>query len=64
MTSLTPPEHEHSAAIEEAALWLATTPRHQVEGHVVPELRRRFGLSALEACAAIREANLRRARAA
>ena len=64
MSSLTPPEHEHSAAIDEAALWLATTPRRQIEGAVVPALQKRFGLSPAEACQAIREANLRRARAA
>lgn len=54
--------HEHSAAIDEAAKWLAQTPRHQ-RGPAVPELKSRFGLNALEACAAIREANLMRARA-
>ena len=64
MTSLTPPEHQHSAAIDEAAAWLSTTPRRQIEGAIVPALQQRFGLNASEACAAIREANLRRARAA
>jgi hypothetical protein len=62
--SLTPPEHQHTAAIDEAAQWLATTPRRQIEGAIVPALQHRFGLNAAEACAAIREVNLRRARAA
>jgi hypothetical protein len=61
--SLTPPEHEHSAAIDEAAAWLSTTPRERIPGPVVPLLRRRFGLSIAEACAAIREAHLIKARA-
>jgi hypothetical protein len=49
-----------TAAIERAARWLASqsAPPH----HVIPELRRRFGLSAVEAIEAIRQAaKLRRA---
>jgi hypothetical protein len=57
------PEHEPCAAIEEAARWLATTPRHQRPRPIVPSLRQRFGLSAAEACEAIREARLIAARA-
>jgi hypothetical protein len=47
MTSLTPPEHHHSAAVDEAARWLADLrdPPHPI----VPALRERFGLTALEA---------------
>ncbi len=45
--SLTAPEHQHSAAVEEAARWLASQPRHSAP---VPLLRERFGLTALEAC--------------
>lgn len=60
---LTPPEHEHSAAIDEAAAWLATKPRQQIGRPIVPALRERFGLSPAEACQAIQEAQLRRARA-
>jgi hypothetical protein len=63
MSTPTQTEVERSAAVAEAARWLTTTPREQ-RGHAVPELQKRFGLSAVEACAAIREANLRRARAA
>lgn len=49
---LTPPEHEHSAAVDEAARWLAD--QHQPPKPIVPALRQRFGLSGLqatEACA-------------
>ena len=51
-----------SAMIEEAIVWLANTPRSQ-RGPAVPELQRRFGLSAAEAVAVIREVALRHARA-
>ncbi|SKA11099.1 hypothetical protein SAMN05428963_10631 [Consotaella salsifontis] len=56
-------DHEHSAAMEEAATWLTNLEPHEKPQPVIPELRRRFGLSPLEACQAIAEANLRRARA-
>ncbi|MBS9720240.1 hypothetical protein JYU29_06015 [Tianweitania sp. BSSL-BM11] len=55
--------HEHSAAVEEAARWLATEPRDRVPHPIVPALRSRFGLTAQEACAAIKEARLIQARA-
>nr|WP_245396652.1 hypothetical protein [Jiella sonneratiae] len=59
-SALTPPEHEHSAAVDEAARWLAS---QAVAPHpIVPALRRRFGLTAPEACQAIREAGLIRGR--
>lgn len=47
----TPPEHSHSPAVEQAAIWLADLrePPHPV----VPALKERFGLSAVEACEAI-----------
>ncbi|XHM75755.1 hypothetical protein ABSY17_19880 [Mesorhizobium sp. ANAO-SY3R2] len=57
-------DHQHTAVIDVAAQWLATTRRDQIAGPLVPVLRKRFGLSAREACQAIAEANLRRARAA
>lgn len=60
---LTPPEHEHSAAVDEAARWLAMTPNLQLPRPVIPALRGRFDLSVREACQAIAEANLIRARA-
>ena len=56
------PEHTSTAAIDAAARWLVdegdTTGRA-----IVPELKCRFGLTAVEACQAIKEANLIRARA-
>ncbi|MDN2579196.1 hypothetical protein [Aquibium sp. ELW1220] len=60
---LTAPEHEHSAAVDAAAEWLALNPRDKINRPVVPMLRERFGLSAMEAIEAIRAANLRHARA-
>lgn len=63
MANLTPPEHEHSAAIDAAAEWLTLHPRDKINMPIVPALRERFGLSVLEAIAAIRAANLRHARA-
>lgn len=49
--------HEHSAAITLAAEWLATVPQSERPKPIVPALRERFGLSAVEACQAIREAS-------
>ena len=49
--------------VSAAARWLATTPDHRRPQHVVPHMRKQFGLSACQAVAAIREANLIRARA-
>lgn len=54
-------DHASSAAIDEAALWLAT--ERVRPSPIVPALQRRFGLTPAEACAAIREADLIRARA-
>jgi len=47
--------------IQPAALWLATGGADKTHA-VVPQLRERFGLSTPQAIAAIREANLIRAR--
>ncbi|WP_137113645.1 hypothetical protein [Mesorhizobium sp. GR13] len=63
MYELSPPEHEHTAAIDEAVLWLRNTPRHMREAPVVRQLRERFGLTPVEACVALREFDLIRARA-
>jgi hypothetical protein len=60
---LTSPEHEHSAAIDAAAEWLALHPRDRISRPVLPMLRDRFGLSALEAVETIRTANLKHGRA-
>ncbi len=45
---LTPPEHCHSAAVEEAGRWLAAN-RASFARAIIPELRDRFGLSIAEA---------------
>lgn len=55
--------HETSSAIEEAARWLAITPPHARPRPLVPAMREMFGLSPVEACMAIRESHLIRARA-
>lgn len=47
--------HQSSAAIGNAAAWYAEH-RDTCERPIVPALRRRFGLSTLEACQALREA--------
>ena len=46
--------HESTAAIDEAAAWLAS--QEEAPHPVVPFLRQRFGLSTLDACKAITEA--------
>lgn len=47
--------HESRATIDDAALWLIM--QGDMTGRaVVPEIRQRFGLSALEACEVIRTA--------
>lgn len=51
---LTPPAHEHSAAIDKAARWLASTPRHDRPGPVLFEFRQRIDLTAREACKAVK----------
>lgn len=49
--------HEHSAAIDEAAAWLAGLPQDARPQPLVPTLRIMFDLSPGGACAAIRQAN-------
>jgi hypothetical protein len=56
-------DHEYSDAIAHAAEWLAQTPRDRIGRPIIPALRERFGLSAQEACQAVREASLRHGRA-
>ncbi len=48
-------DHQHSEAVVQAAQWLAdqNPPPHPI----VPALRSRFGLSALEACEAVALSN-------
>jgi hypothetical protein len=64
MTDLTPPERQHSTAVDEAARWLANTPDGRRPHPIIPHLQRQFGISAGEAVQAIRQSNLIRARAA
>lgn len=47
MDNLSPPEHAHSEVVTLAAQWLADL--REAPHPVVPALRERFGLSALEA---------------
>ena len=49
--------------VMQAATWLAVTPKSQRPKNVIAELRDRFDLGPVDACAAIREAALIRARA-
>ena len=56
-------DHEPDERVTRAASWLAVTPKAQRPKNVIVELRDRFGLSPQEACAAIAEYNLIRARA-
>ncbi|TPK90557.1 hypothetical protein FJ938_24745 [Mesorhizobium sp. B2-4-14] len=56
--------HDHSRAIDECALFLATMPPHSRPKPLVPALKAMFGLSAAEACEAIRHSHLIKARAA
>jgi hypothetical protein len=51
-------DHGGSAAVDQAVAWLAVTPRAE-RGPAVPELKARFGLSAVQACEAIGLANRR-----
>lgn len=55
-------DHEHREAIGEAARWILWGERDR-SVPLVPQLKQRFGLSGKEACEAIVEANLIRARA-
>ncbi len=45
---LTPAEHEHSAAVEQAAQWLAE--QNPEPSPALPVIREKFGLSPLEGC--------------
>ena len=59
---LTPGEHEHSEAIGLAARWIID--QGDLRGRaIIPELKTRFGITTLEACASCKEATAIRARA-
>jgi hypothetical protein len=47
---MTGADHEHNESVITAAQWLAD--ERQPPQPIIPELRRRFGLSPLEACEA------------
>lgn len=57
MIAPTPPEHEHSARVDQAVEWLRSTPPQSRPRPLLPSLRSMFGLTASEAISAIREAN-------
>jgi hypothetical protein len=52
---LTPPEHEHSALVEQAALWLVEQPQTLENKFLV--VQRQFGLTAVQAAQALTLAN-------
>lgn len=56
-------DNESYPAIYEAARWLSLTPESERPAPLIPALRNRVGLSAQEACEAIAEMKLIRARA-
>jgi hypothetical protein len=54
-TGLTGISHQHCASIDAAASWYEAN-RETCERPIIPALRRRFGLTPLQAIAAMREA--------
>ena len=61
---LTGLDHETTAAVDQVAQWLASlSPDERRRRPAVPMLKERFGLSAVEACQAIRDAQRIRGRA-
>lgn len=54
---------ETQSRLNEAAVWLATTPESAKPRPVIAHLKKQFGLTPLEAVKAIEESNLIRARA-
>ncbi|MER8846793.1 hypothetical protein [Mesorhizobium australicum] len=59
---LTPPEHQHSAIVEQAIEFYVAN-YGAVERPIVPALQGRFGLTAHQAVIVIRQTTLRRAMA-
>ncbi|MEQ8929732.1 MAG: hypothetical protein RID96_07780 [Nitratireductor sp.] len=47
--------HEHTAAIDQAAQFLAMTAPRERPAPLVPAMKAMFGLSSAEVCAAIRD---------
>lgn len=64
MTEPAAQDQQHADAIDQAVQWLIDTPRHQRQRAAVPLLKAHFGLSTDDAVSAVREFNLRMARAA
>lgn len=56
-TLLTPPEHEHSAAVDEAITYLRSVPPGERPRPLVPALRAMFGITSIEAAEAIRQSH-------
>jgi len=54
---------QYNSSILEAARWLATTPERDRPHPIIPALRRRFGLTVLEATLAAAESVLIQVRA-
>lgn len=52
--ALTPPEHCHSASVEEAAAFLRSVPPAERPRPLVPALKAMFNLTSVEAVEAIR----------
>ncbi len=52
-----------TSQVQQAAVWLATTPDAAKPRPVIPHLKSQFGLNAAEAVKAIEESNLIKARA-
>lgn len=50
-SDLAPPEHERSEIVTVAAMWLAD--EIQPPQPIIPEMRRRFDLTPLQACEAV-----------
>ncbi|WP_192800274.1 hypothetical protein [Brucella anthropi] len=48
--------------VKQAAIWLATTPDAKKPRPIIPFIKSKFGLSAVEAIRAIEESNLIKAR--
>lgn len=63
MTDLTPPEHEHSAIVDQA-IEHYSAHYGQFSRPIIPNLQRMFGLTPHQAVVVVREVTLRRARAA
>lgn len=51
-------DEERNPLIDEAANWLASTPRRQRDQTAVPLLKERLGLSTSEACRAVAAASM------